>query len=290
MRYLFLLIFLLINCKSTGNLKTNLDDNSYSFTKKEGFNQSTKKVSTLSVYLRDTKKIAEPSDVFSNIVGNSIDAKIGEIYGEAMVGGNAIKEIAVKLKLKDFDKSIQNLVESQLDGVPLLPETKKIFQTITEKGKIDSLAFPVLSGGTEKILKNEKVEVSLIVFDGKSGSVQYTAKKNKLGMKPEDFSLLQSKPDQARANTTAVLLEAINAFMLKVQTDVKPESMVSKPQKDETKKEAQTSTASSTSETKDSEPKEKEALEPLDEWLVKRIKVGLGPLMVGFVGFLFLFL
>ncbi len=290
MKILILILFL-FNCAGGANLKNPSIDSSFTLKKKEGFNPNTKRVSTLSLYNRDTKKIGDVSDLIANIVGTTLDGKVGDLYGDAIVGGAAIKEIATKLKLKDFDKSIQNLIESQLDGTPLTPETKKNLVTITEKGKVDSLAFPVLSGGTDKIMKGDSVDLSLIVFDGKSGSIQYIASKTKIAAKPEDIKLFSSKPDQARANTTSVFIEAVNAFMKSVQAELKPQSVVaskdSAPSKvDQPAAAKETAPVPETN----SESKEKEALQPLDEWMVKRIKVGLGPLVTGFTGFLFLIL
>ncbi len=273
------------------NVKTGNSDNSFVFKKKEGFNANTKRVSTLSIYNRDTKKIGDVTDLITNIVGITIDTKIGELYGDAIVGGAAIKDIATKLKLKDFDKSIQNLIESQLDGVPLNPETKKNFSTITEKGKVDSLAFPVISAGTDKIMKGDTVEISLIVFDGKTTNIQYVASRAKITAKPEDLQLLASKPDQARANTTSVLIEAVNKFMSEVQKEVKPQSIVAnnEPTKGVSPQEA-SKEPSKSSDVKESEQKEKEPLQPLDDWLVKKIKVGVGPIVFGFTTILFLIL
>ena len=273
------------------NVKTGNSDNSFVFKKKEGFNANTKRVSTLSIYNRDTKKIGDVTDLIANIVGSTIDTKVGELYGDAIIGGAAIKDIATKLKLKDFDKSIQNLIESQLDGVPLNPETKKTFSTITDKGKVDSLAFPVISAGTDKIMKGDTIEISLIVFDGKTTNIQYVASRAKITAKPEDLQLLASKPDQARANTTSVLIEAVNKFMSEVQKEVKPQSIVASNDKGVSPQEASKETSKS-SDVKESEAKEKEKepLQPLDDWLVKRIKVGLGPIVFGFNTILFLIL
>jgi len=38
----------------------------------------------------------------------------------------------------------------------------------------------------------------------------------------------------------------------------------------------------------DEKPKEKELLEPFDEWLKSKIKIGLGPLTMGILGFFIL--
>jgi len=290
MKILLLLSFIL-NCAGGMNVKSGNSDNSFVFKKKEGFNSNTKRVSTLSIYNRDTKKIGDVTDLITNIVGITIDTKIGELYGDAIVGGAAIKEIATKLKLKDFDKSIQNLIESQLDGVALNPETKKTFLTITDKGKVDSLAFPVISAGTDKIMKGDTIEISLIVFDGKSANIQYIASKAKITAKPEDLQLLASKPDQARANTTSVLIESVNKFMSEVQKEVKPQSIVAsnEPTKGVSPQEDSKEPAKS-SEVVESEVKEKEVLQPLNDWLVKKVRIGLGPIVLIFNGLLFILL
>jgi hypothetical protein len=156
---------------------------------------------------------------------------------------------------------------------------------------VDSLAFPVISAGTDKIMKGDTIEISLIVFDGKSANIQYIASKAKITAKPEDLQLLASKPDQARANTTSVLIESVNKFMSEVQKEVKPQSVVAsnEPTKGVSPQENSKEPAKS-SEVNESEAKEKEVLQPLNDWLVKKVRIGLGPIVLIFNGLLFILL
>jgi hypothetical protein len=286
----FLIIILqlsLINCTSVqSNLKAN--NQLKEFTKKDGFNPETKKVSTLLVYNRNANKLTDSKDLLLTVITNTLESKISEIYGESITGGAAINEIAAKLKIKNFDKSIQNLIESQLDGVPLNSETVKNLSTITEKGKVDSLAFPVVDSGSDLILKGNETTIHLILYDGKSGKIQFIAKSQPVSAKKEDINLFTTKPDQAKANVSVTLIDSINLFMREVQTQVKPQNQSLPDQNkmgiDQPKKETTTSISS------ENDPKEKEALQPLDEWLIKKVKLGLGPLVTGMTGVLFLIL
>jgi len=276
-----LIFFVIVNCKTGSQMKME-PGNQVSFNKKEGYNESTRKVSTLLIYNKSSKKLGDLSDSIANVIGATIDTKVSQIYGESIVGGQAINELANKLKLKDFDKAVQNIVESQLDTATLTNDSKKTFSTIIEKGKIDALAIPVISSNSDKMFQGEKIQIHLIVFDGKSSNIQYVASSDLFAAKPEDITLYSSKPDQAKANSTALMIENTNKFMLNIQMAIKPNSVsnaVAETQKESVK--------DAVSQNNDS-PKEKEFLEPLDNWLKSKIKIGLGPLAIWIVGILIL--
>ena len=282
MKILIFIFLIVVNCKSASKIESVGTINSASFIKKEGFNETTKKVSTLSIYNKTNKKLGDLSDIIANIIGSTIDSKVSEIYGESIVGGQAIQDLANKLKIKDLDKIIQNLVESQLDGQSINSDTKKALSTIIEKGKIDSLAIPVISNTSERLFQDEKLKLYLIVYDGKSANVQYLATSENISIKPEDKLLLSTKPDQAKANTTATMIEITNRFMVYIQSNIRKGSVSNEIAKSSPPvKEVVT-------EQSDEKPKEKELLEPFDEWLKSKIKIGLGPLTMGILGFFIL--
>ena len=279
-----LIFFMIANCKTGPQIKVEAGNGQFSINKKEGFNESTKRVSTLQIYNKSTKKLGDVSDPIANIIGITIDSKISQIYGESIVGGQAIADLANKLKLKDFDKAVQNLVDSQLDSSTLSNDTKKTFSTIIEKGKIDALAIPVVSISSEKMFQGEKIQIHLIVFDGKTSNIQYLASSDLYSAKPEDITLYSTKPDQAKANSTALMIENTNKFMLNIQMAIKPNS-VSNAVADNQKESVKDVVGQN-----NEAPKEKEFLEPLDNWLKSKIKIGLGPLVLSIVGILGLLL
>jgi len=279
-----LLFFTMANCKTGSQIKVEVGSGQFSINKKEGFNESTRRVSTLQIYNKSTKKLGDVSDSISNIIGITIDSKISQIYGESIVGGQAINDLANKLKLKDFDKAVQNLVASQLDNSALTNETKKTFSTIIEKGKIDALAIPVISTNSDKIFQGEKIQIHIIVFDGKTSNIQYLASSDLFSAKPDDITLYSSKPDQAKANSTALMIENTNKFMQNIQIAIKPNSVLNAVA--DNQKESVKDVVGQNNET----PKEKEFLEPLDNWLKSKIKIGLGPIVIGIVGILALIL
>lgn len=279
-----LIFFMIANCKTGSQIKVEVGSGQFSINKKEGFNESTRRVSTLQIYNKSTKKLGDVSDPIANIIGITIDSKISQIYGESIVGGQAIADLANKLKLKDFDKAVQNLVDSQLDNSTLSNDTKKTFSTIIEKGKIDALAIPVVSISSEKMFQGEKIQIHLIVFDGKTSNIQYLASSDLYSAKPEDITLYSTKPDQAKANSTALMIENTNKFMLNIQMAIKPNSVSNAVA--ENQKESVKDVVGQNNEA----PKEKEFLEPLDNWLKSKIKIGLGPIVLSIVGILGLLL
>ncbi len=270
--YLFFFIISIWNCASTSTVT--LGANTPKVIKKEGFNSNTKRVSTLNVFNLETKKFASKTDPTIMAIGSTVDAKISEIYGEGIVGGDAILELADKLKLTNFEKAVQNFIESELSSTSFSIDSQKTLNTIVEKGKIDALAFPIVNGGSEKLQRGENLEIIVIIYDGKSGKTQILASHN-VKAKAEDLTLMQAQPDQAKANMTRSALEKTTELMSALGKEVNP----SKPS-DVKKEEKVTS-----SESKEEKPEE--PLKPFDDWLVSKIKVGLGPIVMGFLGVLF---
>jgi hypothetical protein len=259
--------------------------------KKEGFNPSTKKVSTLNVYHLGKKKLGDKSDLIINTLGASIDGKISEIYGEGIVGGDAINTLAFKLKLKNFESSVQNLVESQLNGVSFTDESKKTLSTITEKGKIDALAVPVVTDGFDTLKAGGKVSIFVIIFDGKSSQIQIIGKMEGITAKPEDIALVETKQDQARANMNATLLTKANDLLDVMKKTIKgaPDPTVAKVEPELKSEKSKTVREEAQPESKETSS-EPEALSGVDDWLVNKVKVGVGPIVMMFVGLLFIFL
>ncbi|MCX7998257.1 MAG: hypothetical protein N3A69_04800, partial [Leptospiraceae bacterium] len=130
------------------------------------------------------------------------------------------------------------------------------------------------SSSSEKLLKGDSLEITIIIYDGRSGKTQILASHN-VKAKQEDLKLAETKPDQARANINLTALERTNELMSALGKEINPNKPI------ETKKEEK----AVSSEKK--EEKAEEPLRPLDDWLVSKVKVGLGPLVVGFVTFLF---
>lgn len=274
--YLLLLFTLIItwNCASTTTVTSGASIPKV--TKKDGFNPNTKKVSTLNVFNLETKKFAPKTDIVLTSFGATVDAKISEIYGEGIVGGDAITELAKKLKLANYEKAVQNLVESELGNSSLSADSQKTLNTIVEKGKIDALAVPVVSSGSEKLLKGESLELTVIVYDGRSGKTQILASHN-VKAKQEDLTLVETKPDQARANINLTALEKTNELMSALGKEINPNKPI------ETKKEEKATFAEEKKEDKFAD----EPLKPLDDWLVSKIKVGVGPIVMGILAILF---
>jgi len=272
---IFIIIFT-FNCASS-SVGGSSSSSKLEVTKKEGFNPNTKRVSTLSTYHLSIKKLNDKSDILFSTYGATVDGKISDIYGEGIVGGEAITNLASKLKLTNFEKAVANLVESELSGVPLNPDTQKTLNTIVEKGKIDAIAVPVISQGSSALTKGNSIDIAIIIYDGRSGKVQVLGQYKQISAKPEDIKLAETQPDQAKANMNVTVLEKTNELLTAMQKEIK--GKVELPKKEEV--------ASSQTPKED---KPEEPLKPLDDWLVSKIKFGLGPIVVGFVLVLFLIL
>jgi hypothetical protein len=273
-------VALITNCASGGGGTSSSD--TIKIVKKEGFNPNTKRVSTLSVYHLTQKKLNVKGDIVLLSYGATVDGRISEIYGEGIVGGEAIASLAAKLRLNNFEKSVSNLVESQLNGVPFTSDSQKTLSTITEKGKIEALAVPVISQGSDALMSGQTVEMSIIIYDGKSGKVQIVGQNMKVSAKPEDIKLAESKADQARANINLTVIERTNELLTSMRKEIK--GSASEPTTEPTKS-VETSNPDAPKEEKPEEP-----LKGLDDWLVSKIGFGLGPIVVGFLGLLFLVL
>ncbi len=271
-----LTIIFTFNCASSSVGGSSSSSSKLEVIKKEGFNPNTKRVSTLSTYNLSSKKLNDKSDILFTTYGATVDGKISDIYGEGIVGGEAIAQLAAKLKLANFERAVANLVESELSGVPLSPDTQTTLNTIIEKGKIDAIAVPVISQGSGALVRGEPVNIVIIIYDGRSGKVQILGQYKQILAKPEDIKLAETQPDQAKANMNVTVLEKTNELLTAMQKEIKGTTTVA------TKKEEPSQT------TKEEKPEE--PLKPLDDWLVSKIKFGLGPIVVGFVLVLFLIL
>lgn len=277
--FIFTIAFV-VDCASGGGGSSSSD--AVKVTKKDGFNPSTKRVSTLSVYHLTKKKLNEKGDIVLLTYGATVDGKISEIYGEGIVGGEAIATLATKLKLGNFEKSVSNLVESELSGVPFTAESQKTLSTITEKGKIDALAVPVISQGSDSLMKGDTVEISIVIYDGKTGKVQIVGQHKKVQAKAEDIKLAETKADQARANINLTVIEKTNELLSAMQKEIKGNAVTqTAPASESAKSEPETAE-------KPKEDKPEEPLQGLDNWLVSKVKLGLGPIVMGFLGILFL--
>lgn len=285
--YNYLLFFLLLVslgfCVSTGS---NSGGSGISIQKKDGFNSFTKRVSTLNVYHIGKKKLGDKSDLILNTLGVSVDGKISEIYGEGIVGGDAITNLAIKLRLKNFELAVQNLVESQISEVSFTENSKKTLSTITEKGKIDAIAVPAVTDGFDTLKTGGKVDLYIIIFDGKSGNIQILGKKEGISAKPEDIALLETKPDQARANMNLSMLNNSNELLDAIKKEIKSNTQNVASAAETEKPKTVSKEAYESKET----DKESEALSGVDEWLVNKTKFGLGPMVMVFTALLFLFL
>jgi hypothetical protein len=262
---------------------------------KDAYNPNAKKIATLNVFHSKNGKFTEKNDLLALTFGGIADGRLSEIYGGGVVGGDAIPALATKLKIKNFDESIKNLVDSQINNIPFTEASKQTIMTIITKGKIDAIAVPVISGNITELKEGGVISLSVIVYDGTKSNVQLVGSFNGIKASSDNIALAATKLDQASANMNAMIIEKTNTLMDAIQNTLKPNSVAEKKINDDKPKTADTestSTASSTTnagETSKDEKKE-EPLSGLDNWLVNTVKVGLGPIVMGFTGFLFLIL
>ncbi|MDX1957259.1 MAG: hypothetical protein SFU98_01735 [Leptospiraceae bacterium] len=211
------------NCSSLGGSKSS-GDSSIKVEKKSGFNATTKRVSTLSVYNLSKKKLNFKGDIALTGFANTVDAKIGNIYGDEIVGGEAISTLASKLRLSNFEKAVDNLVEVGLNGGKLSEDSKKTLSTITDKGKIDALAVPIASD-TSDLLKNKgSIDLSVVIFNGKSGDVEIVGQSKGIKADKELEETLAGKPDQAIAKLNLFVIGKTSELMNQIREVVKPGS------------------------------------------------------------------
>ena len=298
--FTFLLVLSITNCSSLGK-KQEPVESPVKVEKTEGFNPDSKKIATMSVYNLDKKQLGDKSDIILVSFGASVDARIGEIYGNSVVGGDEITKLAAKLKLKDFDKTVENFAESAVSGGVLSEASIKTLSTITSKGKIDSLALPIVSGGFDTLKTGNEISIVIAIFEAKTAKIGLIGKHSAIKAKQEDITLAESKPDQAKANMMLGLLEKNEILMKEIQNQklnknisneiaTGKEDPSTKDQTAEVKSEENVEEAVAKTQDTNQNNTEEEALQGLDNWLVSKIKIGLGPLVLGFTGLLFLFL
>ncbi|HNF26790.1 MAG TPA: hypothetical protein PKV80_20110, partial [Leptospiraceae bacterium] len=115
----------------------------------------------------------------------------------------------------------KNLAESELGNESLRPETARNLSLLIEKGKIDAIVLPFLTGGLDSIVVGKDVKFGLIVFSGKTSSVQIFALGSRIPVSPEDRKLAETSPDRAKAAVNAGAMKNANELLDRLKKEIR---------------------------------------------------------------------
>ena len=220
-KFLFVCLIglLWIGCASAG-VKDASNASPYTV-QKNGELTAIKKIASMNPYNKTTKAFTQPTDTPVLLFGSTISARVDEIYSSSIDGGDAILNLAKKLKLdKKFDSALQEVV-AYTDGTPLSEDTKETLFTIGSKGKIDAIAFPIISGGFDQLKNGEKIQMYLVVFEIAKKDVQYIAVGKDVSLTEADMQAIAQNPSQGLAAANTTIIKKTNEFADSVQKEIK---------------------------------------------------------------------
>jgi hypothetical protein len=253
----YVLLFILVfNCAGV-SVKDSAGEKQYTI-QNNGELTSIKKIASMNPYNKSTKAFTQPTDTPVLLFGSTISGRMDEMYNSSIDGGDAIISLAKKLKLdKKFESATLEVV-SYTDGTPLSNETKETLFTIGSKGKIDAIAFPIVSGGFEQLKNGEKIQIYLVVFEIAKKDVQYMAIAKDVSLTEADVQTIAQNPNQGLAAANTTIIKKTNEFADSIQREVKGNS--ASPATDAAGKETikKEETEAVPSEAKDAEEKPKE--------------------------------
>ena len=216
---IFIILLTLLNC--AGLQKGSSVSGSPEIQKKNGYKADIRKVSVASVYNSEKKTLGDRTDVSIISYFGTVDGRAGEIFGDSFAGGDALDKLASRLKISGFQDSLKNLAESELGNESLRPETAKNLSLLIEKGKIDAIVLPFLTGGLDSIVGGKDVKFGLIVFSGKTSSVQIFALGSRIPVSPEDKKLAETSPDRAKAAVNAGAMKNANELLDRLKKEIR---------------------------------------------------------------------
>ncbi len=216
---IFIILTAMVNC--AGLTKMSSGSGSSEIVKKNGYKADIRKVSVASVYSTEKKTLGDRADISIISYSGTVDGRAGEIFGDSFAGGDALDKLAAKLKITGFQDALKNLAESELGNESLRPETSKNLSTLIEKGKIDAIVLPFVTGGLDSIMTGKDVKFGLIVFNGKTSSSQIFALGNRIAVSPEEKKLAETSPDRAKAAVNASAMKNANELLDRLKKEVK---------------------------------------------------------------------
>ncbi|MCW7474574.1 hypothetical protein [Leptospira levettii] len=196
----FILIFL-VSC-GTSALR---------FQKTNKFNPNVKNVITMAVFDMSTNSVASSDDEVLKTFGSISQAKVGEIYGNLIPGGDLTVKAAETLGIKkELDTAMGKITEAIVNSNSLDPKTTEVFAKLAQYLKVDALAFPLASGGKAN-MENPGITFRFVLYDTKNAGIQYWAEVDAVSI---NALSLKAAPDE-KAKTALYVASAtkgINAL------------------------------------------------------------------------------
>lgn len=214
-------VLLFIQCSSLAKKNTIENTSRITVDKSPGYTTDIKKISTLPAFNLETGKLDDKKDSIVSIYGGNIQAKIGEINGNSIDGGDSIVAIVGKLKLNaPFEAAVKDLAKN---GRNASQASLNLFSDLSEKTKVQGFALPVISSGYDSLKDGKKVDLKVYVFENVNKKVSLTAEYNGIAASPVEMETAKKSPDQARSMLSATLIKKVDELGVAIQKQLKPE-------------------------------------------------------------------
>ena len=160
----------------------------------------------------------DKKDSIVSIYGGNIQAKIGEINGNNIDGGDAILGIVGKLKLNaPFEAAVRDLAKN---GKGASQTTLNFFSELSEKTKVQGFALPVITGGFERLKEGKKIDLKVYIFENQNKKVSLSGEYNGISASTSELETAKKSSDQARSMMTASILKKVDELGTAIQKEL----------------------------------------------------------------------
>lgn len=228
-------LLLLSDCTTVLN-RSAVSNSNIRISRNPEYTSEIKKISTFPAFILEKQILDDKSDPLVTAYAANFQAKIGEINGNSIEGGDAILSVIGKLKLNDpFQKAIKDL---GVNGKNLSIGSATFFGDLSAKTKVDGFALPVISGSYDTLKNGSKITLMIYVYTNKTKSVTLLGEYQGISASSDDIKIANQNNDQGKAKMIALLLtktsELGEALKIEIQgkPSLEPKSEVAMPIKE----------------------------------------------------------